>query len=313
MVRCLVTGAGGFIGSHLVGALQKDGHSVRAFDQLPRPLDLHLGVEPEVEWIQGDFRARDQIANAVSGCELCYHLVSTTIPKSSNDDPIYDVQSNLVSTIQFLEEAARAGVRKVIFLSSGGTVYGTPRYTPIDEAHPNDPTNSYGIIKLAIEKYLALYRQLRGLEYVVLRLSNPYGERQPITGNQGVVAVFMGKVLRGEAIEIWGDGSIIRDYVYIGDVVEALLRVASYGGAERIFNIGSGAPLALNAVIDSIGHVTGMPIKRRYLPGRSFDVPVSVLSIERAREQLGWAPRTPFLDGLARTRDWVLAQCMTIG
>src|SRR5271163_1867641 len=123
MARCLVVCAGGFIGSHLVDALVAGGHSVRGFDRIPRPQDAARGMSPAVEWFQGDFRARDEIASAVSGCELCFHLVSTTLPKSSNDDPIYDVRSNLVSTIELLEEAAKAAVRRVIFLSSGGTVY----------------------------------------------------------------------------------------------------------------------------------------------------------------------------------------------
>jgi UDP-glucose 4-epimerase len=183
-------------------------------------------------------------------------------------------------------------------------VYGVPQYTPIDEAHPTDPSCSYGITKLAIEKYLHLYKNLYGLDYVVLRISNPFGEWQCTRAAQGAIAVFLGKALRGEPAEIWGDGSVVRDYVYIGDVADAAVSAMTYKGKECVMNVGSGVPTSLLQVLDCIEAVTGKHMERRFMPGRGFDVPVNVLSIVRAKRELGWSPKTPFQDGLARMLNW---------
>lgn len=300
---CLVLGGRGFIGSHLVTALAVAGWRVRSFD-LPGTSALApfatLGLDPRVEVLEGDFTCQDQVARAVEGCDVCFHLVSTTLPKTSNDNPAFDVESNLVSSIRLLQLATAAGVRRVVFLSSGGTVYGTPQLLPIPETHATEPECSYGIVKLAIEKYLELFRKLHGLDYVVLRLSNPFGEGQRLQASQGAVAVFLGKAMRGEAIEIWGDGTVVRDYMHISDAVEAIARAATADVQSRIFNIGSGEGLALNGVLDGIEHVLGQKTRRVYLEARSFDVPVNVLDIGRARRELGWSPRLNFLEGLER-------------
>lgn len=302
----LVLGGRGFIGSHLVDSLLSKGYRVRCFER-PR-----VGIlrEPQLldsncEIFEGDFMCDADVADALEGCEICYHLISTTIPKSSNEDPVFDVESNLLGTVRLLTHALKAGVKKVVFVSSGGTVYGIPMHVPISETHPNNPLCSYGITKLAIEKYLALFHQLHGIDYTILRLANPFGEGQKIHASQGAVAVFLGKALQGENIEIWGDGTVVRDYVYIDDVIEALLAVSDYMGAEHIFNIGSGRGLSLNDILDAIERVTGRPTIRRYVSGRSFDVPANVLCIERAKQELGWLPRVAFEDGLSRFAKWL--------
>lgn len=300
---CLVLGGRGFIGSHLVTALARAGWRVRSFDRpgssLPAPFAAHC-TDSRVEVLEGDFTRAADVARAVEGCEVCFHLVSTTLPKSSNDSPIFDVESNLVSSIRLLQHAKEAGVRRVVFLSSGGTVYGPPRELPIHETHPTEPQCSYGIVKLAIEKYLELFRELHGLDYMVLRLSNPFGEGQRLQASQGAVAVFLGKALRGEEIQIWGDGTVVRDYVHISDVIAAITRAATAQTTSRVFNVGSGVGLALNGVLDGIEHVLGRPTRRVYQEARSFDVPVNLLDIARAREELDWAPRLSFIEGLER-------------
>jgi UDP-glucose 4-epimerase len=144
-----------------------------------------------------------------------------------------------------LDVARASGVKRIVFSSSGGTVYGPPMTTPIPEDHPTNPSCSYGIVKLAIEKYLALYNNLCGLDYIVLRIANPYGERQRLVGGQGAVAAFLGRALRGEAIEIWGDGSVIRDYIYIGDVCDALIAAATCHSVQGVLSIGSGIGMML--------------------------------------------------------------------
>src|SRR5882672_2054545 len=306
--RCLVLGGKGFIGSNLVRALGEAGHVVRSFDRPHLPARSTVaGRAIEVEELEGDFASDADIGQAVVGCDTCFHLVSTTLPKSSNLDPIFDVETNIMGTLRLLNHAVRAGLRKIIFVSSGGTVYGVPRSVPIEEGHPTDPICSYGITKLAIEKYLHLFQELHGLDYAVLRVSNPYGEQQRTNASQGAVAVFLGKALRGEQIEIWGDGSVVRDYVHISDVVSALAAAMSYAGKERIFNIGSGRGVSLNDLLNTIETAVGAAPRRVYTDKRSFDVPVSVLSIVRARREFGWAPEVRLQDGIARTVEWLRA------
>lgn len=301
---CLVVGGKGFIGSHLTSALLEAGWAVRILDRPGQPFAWPV-TEGACEYVEGNFCDSETIRKAMQGCEYCFHLASTTTPKSSNEDPIFDVSSNLVGTIGLLNAAKDCGVRKVIFSSSGGTIYGSPRYTPLDEDHPTNPTCSYGITKLAAEKYLSLYKVLHGLDFVILRLSNPFGEGQRTRALQGAVSVFLGKCLRGEVVDIWGDGSVVRDYLYIADVVDALILAMKRLEGETTFNVGSAHPMSLLQLLDSIEEATGKSIERRFWPARPFDVPVNVLAIDRAREILGWAPKTAFLDGIARTARWL--------
>lgn len=304
-MKCLVLGGGGFMGSHLSKALLEQGHAVRIFERPNlRPVQV-LPDGKDLEWVEGDFLNEEDMIRAVAGCPIIFHLISTTLPKSSNDNPVYDVESNLVGTLYMLEAARKAGVRKVLFASSGGTVYGIPKEVPIKESHPTDPVCSYGIGKLAIEKYLHLYHALHGLDYCVLRIGNPYGEGQRATAAQGAVAVFLNKALHGEVIEIWGDGTVCRDFIYVGDVARAFLKAMSYSGEHGLFNIGAGEGRSLNDLIGAIESLVGRPVARKYLPGRSFDVPTNILDISRAKTFLGWRPETLFRDGLFKTFKWL--------
>jgi UDP-glucose 4-epimerase len=273
---------------------------VRSFDRPGSPIANLQSRDPRIEVVDGDFASEADVAAAVADRDICFHLVSTTLPETSNADPVFDVTSNLAASLRLLEHARRAGVARLVFLSSGGTVYGHPREIPIPETHATDPLCSYGIVKLAIEKYLELYRQLHGLDYVVLRVANPFGEGQRTNGSQGAVAVFLGRALRDEPIDIWGDGTVVRDYLHISDVVAAILRAATSDSRERIFNIGSGSGLSLNDVVDGIAEVVGRTPRRIYHPARSFDVPVNVLRIDRAQAELGWRPALTFAEGVKR-------------
>ena len=307
-LRCLVLGGKGFIGSHLVDALLAKGYLVRVFDR-PNVASVGYSVHDDsaYEEFDGDIASESDVGEALQDCDICFHLISTTLPKSSNDDPLFDIETNLIGTVKLLKDAVKKKLKKVVFLSSGGTVYGRPIKLPIDEGHPTNPVCSYGIVKLAIEKYLDLYYQLYGLEYTVLRLSNPYGERQRTHASQGAVAVFLSKVLRGEAIEIWGDGSVIRDYIHISDVISAMIASIEYRGTERVFNIGSGEGISLNDVISGIEKVADRKADVTYVEGRTFDVPKSILAIDHANKELKWSPQMPFLKGVERMAKYLIA------
>lgn len=303
-MRYLILGGGGFIGSHLCDSLLSRGHAVRVFERPNLSKYREFEKNELVEWVDGDFTNKIDVSGAVQGCDVIYHLVSTTLPKTSNDNPVFDVTSNLVGTLNMLEIAKQAKVSKVVFVSSGGTVYGIPKQIPISEAHPTDPVVSYGIGKLAIEKYLHLYHVLHGMRYCILRIANPYGERQRVNTAQGAIATFLHRALHGQPIEVWGDGSVTRDYIYIADVVSALLKAGEHEGAQRLFNIGCGAGQSLNQILNAIEKLLGHPIARRYLPGRAFDVPTNVLDIARAKECLEWEPKTSLMEGLQNTLRW---------
>lgn len=304
-MKCLVLGGGGFIGSAIVDRLLVAGHSVRVFER-PRVAPYRVFAPAEqIEWTTGDLLSTSDVNEALADVDTVFHLVSTTLPKGSNDDPVYDVQSNLIGTLQILNLMVQRKTARIVFISSGGTVYGSPNYLPIDEQHPTNPQVSYGITKLAIEKYILLFERLHGIKAVILRLSNPYGERQRVETAQGAVAVFLQRALRRQALEIWGDGSVTRDYVYIGDVAEAFLRAAEYQGPLSIFNIGSGQGTSLNELLTKLEAVLGNDIERAYLPGRPFDVKLNVLDTRLAQQELAWSPRVTMDEGLARTADWI--------
>jgi UDP-glucose 4-epimerase len=303
-VNCLILGGGGFIGSHVVDALLDAGHRVRVFER-PRVPQYRPFAGDAMEWLEGDFQNSVLVREAVRGVDAIVHLVSTTLPKGSNDDPEFDVQSNVIGTLRLLRFAVEAGVRKVVFISSGGTVYGVPTIVPIPETHATDPRVSYAIGKLAVEKYLAVFEQQYGLAYAVLRVANPYGPRQRVDVAQGAVAMFVDAALSGRTVEIWGDGSVVRDYVHVADVARAFVAALNYAGPERVFNVGSGRGCSLTELLALIERAVGHPVPRRHLPARGIDVPCNVLDIARAARELGWAPQISLEEGLVRTVAWV--------
>ena len=305
-MKCVIFGGGGFIGSTIADRLLKDGHELRIFER-PRVAPYRAFVSGEnVEWVTGDLSSTHDVNDAVDGADVVLHLVSTTLPKGSNDDPIYDVQTNVVASLQMLNAMVARKVGRIVFISSGGTVYGNPVYLPIDEKHPTDPLVSYGITKLAIEKYLHLFEHLHGIKAISLRVANPYGERQRIETAQGAVGVFLHRAISGKPLDIWGDGTVTRDYIHVSDVAEAFVQAIDYRGGKRTFNISSGVGVSLNELIGMLEVVLGRPIERNYLPGRPFDVPASVLSNKLAIDELNWAPRISMSSGIERTARWML-------
>ncbi|BEI34786.1 NAD-dependent epimerase/dehydratase family protein [Polynucleobacter sp. HIN6] len=307
-MKIVIFGGGGFIGSAIADRLLLDGHELRIFER-PR-VEPYRTFSPDesVEWIAGDFMSSFDVGNAIDGMDVVLHLVSTTLPKSSNEDPIFDVQTNLIGTLQMLNAMVDKRVQKIVFISSGGTVYGNPSYLPINESHSTNPVVSYGISKLAIEKYLLLYQHLYGINSTVLRVSNPFGERQRIETAQGAVGVFLYKAIIGQPIDIWGDGSVVRDYIYVTDVAEAFAKAIYYHGTESIFNIGSGIGTSLNQLIGLIEDSLDLIITKNYLPSRAYDVKANILDNSLAFKELGWSPAFDLNVALKNTAQWIRSQ-----
>jgi UDP-glucose 4-epimerase len=300
-MKIAILGGGGFIGSAIVDRLLRDGHAIRIFER-PRVEPYRRFSESEdVEWLTGDFMSASDIGRTIDQVDAVLHLISTTLPGSSNDDMVYDVESNLVATLQLLRAMVAKGIRKIVFISSGGTVYGNPVYLPIDENHQTEPRVSYGVTKLAIEKYLLLHQHLYGIKANILRVTNPFGQRQRVETAQGAVAAFLGKAMQRQPVEIWGDGTVTRDFIYVSDVAEAFARAVDYEGARSVFNISTGIGTSLNQLLERIERVLDRRVVRHYRPGRAFDVPVSVLDNSLARRELGWEPRVTLDEGLALT------------
>ena len=303
-MKCLILGGAGFLGSHFADHLLSAGHTVRLFDRFEAVKTNIQHLLPQTELVQGDFGNHAIVNDVTRDIDVVYHLISTTLPKTSNDDMVFDVTTNLVPTLHLLDACRQNGVKKVIFVSSGGTVYGVPQHVPVPESHPTNPICSYGIHKLAIEKYLNLFHELHGIDYAVMRVANPYGERQRADGSQGAIAVFLGKMLRNAPIEIWGDGSVVRDYVYVHDVAVAAEMLANYSaaaGGPRTFNIGAGHGLSLLEIVDGLGIALGRKAEIRFAAARALDVPTNVLDISLAQKHVGWTPRVVFAEGLRRT------------
>lgn len=299
-VSCVVLGGGGFLGLNLCRSLASRGARVRAFGRrclFPDDLD-------GIEWRQGDFSDTAALAVAVESCEIVFHLIHTNTPQTAILDVPRDVLQNVVPSIALLEISRHLAVKRVVFVSSGGTIYGRANDLPTPETSPTNPISAYGISKLATEKYLALYEQLYGLSFRVLRVANAFGPYQLPKRNQGIIAALISAALRGQETEIWGDGSVVRDYIFVDDVVDALHRAALDQSDRRIFNIGSSQGRSVREIIAAIEGHLGQKLRIKESASRAIDVPMSLLAIQQAEETLGWQPTTPFELGLAMTIDW---------
>lgn len=298
-MKILILGGTGFIGRNLTEKLLTNHIPVRLFSRTS-PLEQHKNYGKLLEWHRGDFSNSTELSNAMEGCDVIYHLIGTTTPQTSNKFPIMDISENLLASVRMLETARCNSIQKIIFVSSGGTVYGIPEQNMIKETHPTNPICSYGIVKLAIEKYLNLFHINGGPDYTIFRLGNPYGYYQSPEACQGVIPVFMKKAMEQNSIQIWGDGTTVRDYVFIDDVIEAMLLALDYEGNQKIFNLGSGEGTSINQLLESIEMVLGQQTKKTYLKTRKCDVPTNILNIKLIQKHLRWTPKTSLKSGLSK-------------
>lgn len=300
-MNALVIGGTGFIGSHLLDRLIAEGDSVRVL--APDPERFRAPLE-NVDYRIGTLMDAKATRSALEGVDIVYHLANSKVPSTSNLDPVADIQENLVATVDLLESMRQAGVGRIVFLSSGGTVYGECGSDPVSEEHLLQPSSSYGIVKVATESYLCMFRRLYGLSYCVLRVSNPYGPRQAAIGVQGVIATMLYRTLQNETISIWGDGRVVRDYVYIEDLAEGI-SAAGRAGLEGTFNFGSGEGHSLLDLLEVIRDVTGKEPKVEFQPARKVDIQRIVLDISRIRHELGLEPKVSLAIGVERHWSWM--------
>jgi len=301
-MRILVTGGAGFIGSHTVHALVASGAGeVSVLD------DLSAGKRQQVNakatLYQTDLRDGAAVASVVERVrpEIIFHLAAQMDVRRSVADPAFDAQVNLVGFLNLIESARRHGLRRVIFSSTGGAIYGEQDEFPCSEDHPLRPVSPYGVAKLATEAYLFFYKVEYGIDYLALRFGNVYGPRQDPHGEAGVVAIFCGRMLDGKPVTIYGDGTQTRDYVYVGDVVRAVVAAAKSSASGIALNIGTGIETNVNDLYSTLAGIADFPTRAEHVAARPGEQKRSVISPARAEQELGWRPEKKFADGLEET------------
>lgn len=307
-MNSLVVGGTGFIGKHLIDQLIMRGDTVTVYDRK----ELKSKTTTECRFIRGGLNDQQKLLIATKGIEIVYHLAWGTFPATSIQAPIEDVTSNVIGSINLLDACVKNDVRRIVFSSSGGTVYGRPVRMPVDENHFTDPISAYGITKLTVEKYIKLYAYLHDLEYVILRIANVYGEGQLPYRGQGVIPTFLARIYENKPIIIFGDGSIIRDYVYVTDVARAFFMAANDLSHKHVYNVGSSQGVSLMKLINKIKTITGKNISISYEPDRLFDVPKVILDCNFIKSEIGWDVKIDLGEGIKRTWTWIQSQMKAI-
>ncbi len=302
MAVYLVTGGAGFIGSHVVDRLLSDGEQVVILDNLST--GRRENVNPEATFCEVDLRD-GEIEDVFESerPEYVIHLAAQIDVRRSVDDPAWDAHVNVVGSLRLLELCRKYSVKKVVYISTGGAIYGEPERVPATESHPVRPDAPYGISKHTVEHYLEYYEKIHGMRWTTLRLGNVYGPRQDPLGEAGVNAIFIGKMLDGEVPTIFGDGEQVRDYIYVSDVVEAVVRAVDAGDGE-ILNIATGVPTSVNQIYGLLQELVGFDKPARYAAARPGEVYRIYLDIGRAGQVLDFSPTVELREGLARTVEW---------
>ena len=301
-MKILVTGGAGFIGSNVVDALVKDGHEVTVLDNLSTGKEEN--INPEVKFYNIDLldiESLEFVFREFKPDVVNHHAAQIDVRKSV-EDPAFDAETNIIGSINLFELSINAGVRRIIFSSTGGALYGEPEKLPASEDTPIEPLSPYGVSKYCVENYLNYFKRLYGIERVILRYANVYGPRQDPLGEAGVVAIFTGKILKGEKPVIYGDGTQTRDYVFVEDVVRA--NVLALEGKEGIYNIGTGSETSVNELIEIFSKVLGREIKLEYAPPRKGEVSRISLDGEKAKRELGCVPKYSLPEGIRKTIEW---------
>ena len=310
-MKALVTGGAGFIGSTLVDRLLAEGNAVDVVDNLSTGslanlADARRSKEGRMTFHQIDIRSPD-LAELMNRCrpDVVFHLAAQADVRVSVADPLFDAEVNVMGSLRVLEGARSSGAHKIVFASSGGTIYGDPAPSdlPVKESHPQNPVSPYGVAKKVVSDYLNAYRELHSLEFTSLALANVYGPRQDPHGEAGVVAIFADRLLDGQPCTIYGDGKQTRDFVYVDDVVDAFARAAERGGG-LVLNVGTGEETSVNDLYRTLAARAGVDRPAVTAPPRAGELQRSCLDPSRARIHLGWQPWTSLEDGATAVIDW---------
>ena len=304
MSHCCVIGGTGFIGAHLVAMLQATGREITVIGRNPLPT---RPLPANVRYIAGDYGDNYFLRGVLQDADEVVMLAYTTVPKSSFEDPVRDILDNLPAAVKLFETACALGLKKLVFVSSGGTVYGRALRFPLDEGQPTDPISPYGITKLSTEKYALMFHELESLPVVCVRPGNAFGEGQKPFVGQGFVATAIVSILQGRELVLFGESGTIRDYVHVSDVAEGILASLNHGTPGECYNIGSGIGLSNREVLDAIepfARAAGRDIGLKIMPARRFDVPANVLDCHKLRSETGWKPAISFDEGIERTWHW---------
>lgn len=299
-MKILVLGASGFIGSHLCEALLHQEHTVRAFSRTLTPhLALLCKTNPNIEWFEGNWSSSQDLIYALNKIDVVFHLISSSSPITSQA-LVGEFHENITNTVSLLDNMRILNVNRIIYLSSGGAIYGESSVVPIPETAPTNPVSPYGIVKLSIEKIIQMYHKLYGMEYCIVRPSNVFGPRQNLNKKQGVISIFIQKIFLEECIEIWGSEKIKKDYIYIKDSINAIVRLL-HSKASGVFNLGSGVGTSLLDIINCISEIHGAKINIIYKNFSSYDVPVNVLDTSKIKSELQWDNEIPIEQGISLT------------
>ncbi|UCB51762.1 MAG: NAD-dependent epimerase/dehydratase family protein [Candidatus Zixiibacteriota bacterium] len=298
-MKIILTGGAGFIGSNVADRFIREGHEVAVIDNLSTGVESN--VNRKARFLKVDIRSAviDKIFERIKPDILCHHAAQIDVRKST-DDPIFDADVNILGSLNLLNACVKHKVKKVVFASTGGAIYGEQDYFPADEKHPARPLSPYGVTKLTIEKYLHFYRETHGLEYISLRYANVYGPRQNPFGEAGVVAIFAERLLSGKRAVIHGDGKRTRDFVFVDDVVKANLLALGYPKSD-VFNIGTGIETDINSIFRMLKKATGSKQNEIHAPPKPGEQDRSVLDCARAEGFLKWKPKCKLSEGMART------------
>jgi len=297
MISILLIGGAGFIGSNLANLLSSSNYKVTVVDQFP--IESH-NFNGNITFVQGNITDNNFLGGLFrkNKYDIVIHLVSSLIPSSNFSDFNSSRVLNTFSTFELLKHMEENNVNKIIFFSSGGTVYGNNLNSKNIESNKLLPENYYGFTKLIIEEYIQLQARLSNLKYVIVRPSNPYGIGQKSHSKQGIIAVALGKTLNNQPLDIWGDGSVIRDYLHIEDLCLAIKKIILNDSWNKIYNIGSGKGVSINKIISIIEEITKKKLEINYLPSRAVDVPINVLDISRITNDNGWRPQKELREGI---------------
>jgi UDP-glucose 4-epimerase len=302
-MKILITGGAGFIASHIGDAYIGLGHDVVVLDNLSSGMEKNLN--PKARLVKGDIRDADLVKDlfAKERFDAVNHHAAQMDVRRSVDDPVFDASVNLLGALTLFEQCVKTGVKKVIFASSGGAMYGEQDFFPADETHPTRPISPYGVAKATTESYLFYYKAVHGLDSVSLRYANIYGPRQNPHGEAGVVAIFCSKLLAGQQPIINGEGKQTRDYVFVADVVRANVMALNYKGFNA-FNVGTGVETDVNKLFNVINDAIGSGAKEEHGPAKMGEQMRSVLSHGKIKSTLGWQPEVTVEEGLKRTVDF---------